>query len=259
MRFFDSHAHYNDERFANEFDGGAEAALKASFEAGVIGIVNCGTNCASSRESLALADKYQQIFAAVGVHPEDVDRESLASLDVIKQLAAHDKAVAIGEIGLDYHWRDDNRDIQREFFDRQLSLAEELDLPVVIHDRDAHGDVFDIIRTHKSVRGVMHSYSGSLETARQLLNGDWSFSFSGPLTYKNSVRAREVAAYLPDDRILIETDAPYLPPTPYRGKLNYSAYAAETLKALADCRGIGAEEAAELTLANTLRVFGITL
>lgn len=259
MRFFDSHAHYNDLRFASEFDGGADAALKLSFDGGVVGVLNCGTNCQTSRESVALGEKYREVYAAVGVHPEDVDSETLASLDVIKELAHCDKVVAIGEIGLDYYWRDDNREIQRRFFDAQLSLAEELDLPVVVHDREAHGDTFDILRAHKNVRGVLHSYSGSLETARQLLSGDWYFSFSGPLTYKKSVKLREIAAFLPAERILAETDAPYLPPASKRGRVNYSLYAEETIRVLAECRGEAPDDVAASTLANTLRLFDIEL
>lgn len=261
MEIFDSHAHYNDARFASEYPGGMAGALRDAQRAGVARIINVGTNPATSAASLALSEAYDWIYAAVGLHPTDAieipDASLNAALDELRRLAAHPKAVAIGEIGLDYHWDPDGRARQKRIFDAQLSMAEELGLPVVVHDRDAHGDSFDVVRAHPKVRGVFHSYSGSAEMARQLVSLGWYISFSGPITYKNARGVREAAAAVPPDRVLAETDAPYLPPVPHRGEINCSAYLPFTLQALADAMGIGVEEAAARTAENARRLFSV--
>lgn len=260
---FDSHAHYDDARFEAEFEGGTDGAIRAARESGICGIINVGANVETSRNSIALSEKYGFIKAAAGIHPSDAQRIEKGmenrALDEIERLLAHPNAVALGEIGLDYHYDDTDADCQKKFFDAQLSLAEKCGLPVIIHDREAHGDAFDLISCHKNVTGVFHSYSGSAEMARQLVNMGWYLSFSGPLTYKNSVKVREAAAIAPDDRVLLETDAPYLPPVPHRGKLNYSGYLHFTAEALAEIRGISADEISALTVQNTCRLFGISL
>lgn len=260
---FDSHAHYDDERFAAEFEGGTDGAILKARESGICGIINVGSGIQTSKNSIALSEKYSFIKAAAGIHPSDAQRvakgEENAALDEIERLLSHPNAVALGEIGLDYHYDDTDGTCQKNFFDAQLSLAEKCRLPVIIHDRDAHGDVFDMISCHKDVFGVFHSYSGSAEMARQLVNLGWYISFSGPITYKNAVKVREAAAIVPKDRVLVETDSPYLPPVPHRGKLNYSGYLHYTAEALAGVMGVSMDEVSALTVENTCRLFGIAL
>ena len=262
MKLFDSHAHYNDERFEVEYPGGREKAIEDARTAGVQYILNAGTNPETTSASLALAEQYPFFYASAGIHPSDSlqipDATLSNALDDIQRLAAHKKCVAIGEIGLDYHWDPDGKERQSSLFDAQLSMAEELRLPVIVHDRDAHGDCFDIVRAHPNVCGVFHSYSASAEMARQLVNLGWYISFSGPLTYKNAPKVREAAAAVPIDRLLIETDAPYLPPVPHRGEINYSGYLPFTTVALAQIIGLSAEETAAQTLQNACTLFRIS-
>lgn len=260
LTLFDTHAHYNDDRF-NDYPGGADAAIKASFDAGIAGFINCGTTPQTSLESIEIANKYENVYAAVGLHPEDAPDFSGRideTLDAIKKLSSHNKVVALGEIGLDYHW-DIEKDLQHDVFDKQLSLAEELSLPVIIHDRDAHGKTLEIIKLHKNVIGVMHGFSGSAETAREYVNMGWYLAFGGPLTYKNSVKTKEACVAVPADRLLIETDCPYLPPQSMRGKINYSALMFETLDTMSSVRGCEKEELCRDMLLNTERLFGIKI
>lgn len=262
MRLFDSHAHYNDERF-DEYPGGAAGALKDSFDAGVCGILCAGTNPENTLECIALAENDSRIWASAGMHPGDSRHiargDEQAVLDRIRELLAHERVCAIGEIGLDYHYGGEDKEQQKLFFDSQLSMAEEVGLPVIVHDREAHGDTFDIIRAHPNVTGVMHSFSGSAESAAELVRLGWYISFSGPVTYKNAHNLRHAATVVPDDRILVETDAPYLPPVPHRGKINLSAYMEHTAMAVADARGVDFDEFCAKTVENTLRLFGIKL
>ena len=261
MPYFDSHAHYNDARFASEYPGGAHQALLDAHSAGVACILNAGTNPKTSALSLALADAYAWIYASAGLHPTDsleISDEALpAALDALRALTTHPKCRAIGEIGLDYHWDPDGAGRQKRIFDAQLSMAEETGLPVIVHDRDAHGDCFDLVRAHPKVHGVFHSFSGSPEMARQLASLGWYISFSGPITYKNAHKVREAAALVPRELLLIETDSPYLPPTPHRGELNYSGYLPLIAGALAGVLGISTEETAALTCHNAETLFGI--
>ena len=259
MEFIDTHAHYYDSRFEEEYPGGAPGAIAAAREAGCIGAINAGTNRETSLAALSLAEENPGFYAAVGIHPEDcealggtVDEE----LSHIRRLAAHPKAVAIGEIGLDYHWEID-RALQRRYFVAQLDLARELAMPVVIHDREAHGDVFDIIRSFPDVRIVLHSYSGSAEEARQLVSAGRYISFSGVVTFKNARQTVESAAVVPPELILVETDAPYLAPHPHRGEINCSAYIPDIIRRLAEIRGCDAEELAAQTVQNAKSFFGI--
>ena len=257
-KLFDTHAHYFDAKF-NEYEGGADALLTSLFAGEVGYILNAATTTRDSLEVLALADRFDGCFAAVGVHPENCgEEESLpGALDRLKELLLHPKALAIGEIGLDYYW-DSNppKDLQKAYFDAQLGLAEQLCKPVVIHDRDAHGDTFDILKAHPHLTVVLHSYSGSPEMARQYMRyPDFYISFSGVLTYKNAVQTVETAKLLPTERILIETDCPYLAPVPYRGKLNHSGLMIETARRLAEIRGVSLEEAIKKTRENAFSAF----
>ncbi len=260
---FDTHAHYTAERFDTEFEGGADALLKLLFEGDVEKILNVSTTTKNSLEAVEMAARYEGMYAAVGVHPTDIGEENniqdaMHALSALLEERVERKIVAIGEIGLDYYWTQDNKEIQKQYFLAQLTLAEQYDLPVLIHDRDAHGDTFETILKYPKVRGVLHSYSGSAEMARELVKRGWYISFSGVVTFKNARSVRAVAESIPLDRLLVETDAPYLAPEPNRGKLNRSDYIAFSLETLADLHGVSVEEMRDITNQNACRLFGIS-
>ncbi len=262
--FFDTHAHYYDERFyGEENEQGAEALLDSLFSDGLLGVINVGTRAETNRLCIEQAKKFPLMYAAVGVHPEDIAHSELGverELSALRELLdarEENKIVALGEIGLDYYWEPYDRDEQIRCFEAQMRLAEEYGLPVVIHDREAHGDCFDTVLKFPNVRGVFHSYSGSSEMARELVRRGWYISFSGVVSFKNAVKIKEVAAVVPDDRILIETDAPYLAPHPFRGKINHSGRLQYTAAALAEARGCTVDEIAALTRKNVKTLFGI--
>ncbi|MBE6541414.1 MAG: TatD family deoxyribonuclease [Ruminococcaceae bacterium] len=261
MFLFDSHAHYDDHRFEEEFNGGTHGAIMKAHSEGVAWIVNVGSSLASSERSVALAEKYDFIYAAVGIHPSDAQRVPANEIDrtlyEIEKMASHEKVRAIGEIGFDYHWDGTDYERQAYFFDAQMEIARRVSLPVVIHTRDAMGDTLDLLSRHPDVLGVLHSFSGSAETARQLSAKGWYISFSGPVTYKNANKVKEAAVIVPEDKILIETDSPYLPPVPHRGEMNYSGYIKHTCQAVADIRGKQFDEMAEITTSNAKRFFAI--
>lgn len=251
---FDTHAHYDD----TAFDPDRAAVLTALAGAGVRLVVNPGCDAESSRRAIALAEEYPFVYAAVGIHPEDCGGCTEEDFSVIRTLAGHPKAVAIGEIGLDYYWKENpSREFQREVFRRQLSMAVELDLPVIVHDRDAHGDSLSLIEEFPRVRGVFHCYSGSAEMARELLRRGWYLGFDGPITYKNARKAQEVAEVTPLDRILLETDSPYLSPVPNRGKRNDSRNLPYIAAVLAQWKGILPEDLARTAMENGKKLFGI--
>lgn len=259
---FDTHSHYTDERFAAEFEGGAEAAIRECFTDGMAGILNVGTNLENSRRAVMQAKNYPLMYAAVGIHPSDIGMsggfdEEMSALSALLSGREEDGIVALGEIGLDYHWQPYDKELQAKYLDAQLSLAREMDIPVIIHDREAHGDCFEAVLRHPGVRGVFHSYSGSAEMALELCRRGFYISFSGTVTFKNARHVRSVVEEVPRDRILVETDCPYLTPEPYRGRLNYSAYAAYTAAAVGAVLDIGAGEAAALTAENARRLFGL--
>ena len=260
-RLFDSHAHYIDDRFT-EPEGGVDGLLTSLFDGEVGNIINVATNIADAAPTLAMAARYEQMYAAVGIHPEDAQKSpdldaDLAALDELLSQRQRHKIVALGEIGFDYYWQPVDKPLQAKAFEAQMKLALKHDVPVVVHDREAHGDCFDMICRFPQVRGVFHSYSGSAEMARELVKRGWYISFSGVLTFKNAERVRGVAATVPADRILIETDAPYLAPHPHRGKLNHSGLMVHTATTLAQILGVSYEDAAELTRNNAQRLFGL--
>ena len=261
MQLFDSHAHYDDRRFDEEFEGGGRGALIKAHKLGVEYIANIGSNLRTSDNSVALAEEFDFVVAAAGIHPTDAQeipsKEVDKALAYIEKLAAHEKVRAIGEIGYDYHWEPVDKERQKYFFDAQMEIARRVDLPVIIHSRDAMGDTLDLLSEHSGVTGVMHSFSGSAEVARQLTEKGWYVSFSGPVTYKNANKVKESAAIVPDERLLIETDCPYLPPVPHRGEINYSGYIHYTCETIADIRGISPENAAKMTYENAKRFYGI--
>ena len=262
MKFFDTHAHYTDARFSEEFPGGSDALLKEVFASGVEYIINAATNIKNSAEVIAQAKKYPGMFVAAGIHPEDcltlhdIDAEIDALTSLLENKDAN-KVVAVGEIGLDYYWDKDHKELQTEYLDRQLGLAERFKLPAVIHDREAHGDCFETILRHKNVFGVLHSFSGSPELALEYVKRGWYISFSGVVSFKNARKVREVAEAVPEDMILIETDCPYLAPEPNRGKLNRSDYLVYTLSALAEAKHTDAESLGNTVFANSRRLFGV--
>ena len=254
MPIFDTHAHYDADQFALD----REAVLAALPAAGVGLVVDPGCDVASSREAAALAERFDHVYAAVGIHPEDCAGCTDADFDAIRELCRREKVVAVGEIGLDYYWKENpSRDFQEQVFRRQIELALELDLPVIIHDREAHGDSLDIVREYPALRGVFHCFSGSPEMAQELLKRGWYLGFNGPITYKNARRAPEVAAITPLDRMVVETDAPYLTPVPFRGKRNDSRYLSYVLETLATWKGVTPEEMANIALENGKRLYGL--
>ena len=254
MAIFDTHAHYDAEQFDEDRD-----SVLASFPAANIGlVVNPGCDLPSSRMAVELAERYDFLYAAVGIHPEECAGYTDADLEVLRQLAQHPKVVAIGEIGLDYYWEENPpRDFQQNVFRKQLELARELDLPVIIHDRDAHGDALAIVLEYPDVRGVFHCFSGSPEMAQELLKRGWYLGFDGPITFKNARRAPEVAAVTPLDRMVIETDSPYLTPVPFRGKRNDSRYLPYVIEKLAEWKGVSPAEVERVTYENGLRLYGL--
>ena len=253
--YFDTHAHYYD----RAFDADRDDVLAALPAAGVDLALCPGCDLESSRRSVALAEQYPHLYAAVGFHPENLEGARLSDLAEIVAMAAHPRVKAVGEIGLDYYWEKDpdRRRIQRDFFSAQLSLAEQLDLPAIVHDREAHRDSLDMVRAHPNARGVFHCYSGGVEDAKTLVIMGWMVSFTGVITFKNARRALEVIQWLPMDRIMIETDAPYMAPEPYRGRRNDSRYVFRMAEAIAQVKGMTAEEVGRITTENGKRFFNI--
>ena len=254
MAIFDTHAHYD----SGGFNADRMEVLAALPAAGVQLVVDPGCDVESSRAAVALAESFPHVYAAVGIHPSDCAGTDDAAIEAIRALARQEKVVAIGEIGLDYYWQDNPpKEFQQEVFRRQIELALELDLPVIVHDREAHGDSLAIVLEYPALRGVFHCFSGSPDMAQELLKRGWYLGFDGPITYKNAKRAPEVAAITPLDRIVVETDAPYLTPVPYRGKRNDSRYLPYVIEKLAEWKGISADEMERITFENGKRLFGL--
>ena len=253
---FDSHAHLNDERF----DEDREELISSLQEKGVDLVVNPGACIKTSIESVELANKYDFIYAAVGVHPHDVGELDETAIYTLRQLATENKkVVAIGEIGLDYYYDNYPREVQKEWFIKQIELANELKLPIIIHDRDAHGDTFEIIKKYKSpeIGCVLHCYSGNVELAREYVKMGCYISLSGTVTFKNNKKTKEVAREIPLDRLFIETDSPYMAPTPHRGKRNDPSLVQFVADTIAVEKGVSYETVCEATKENAKRFFGI--
>lgn len=250
---FDTHAHYDSGAFnADRFD-----ILASMPEKNVGLIVDPGCDLESSRAAIALAEKYDFVYAAIGWHPEDMDKLTDEGFDEMIKLMHHPKCVAVGEIGLDYYWDAEHKDEQKALFIRQIELALELDKPVIVHDREAHGDSFDIVSRYPALRGVFHCYSGSAEMAAELLKRGWYLGFDGPITYKNAVKALDVIAACPADRMLLETDSPYLAPVPNRGKRNDSRNLPYIAARIAEIKGMTTDQVAEVTLQNGKQLFNL--
>lgn len=251
---FDTHAHFDDERF----DADRDAMLEQMKDFGVTNITNIASSMASSRRSVELAEKYDFVYASVGVHPSETENLTETDMEELRRLARHPKVRAIGEIGLDYHYPDDVApDIQKKWFIRQLDLAQELNMPVIIHDRDSKGDSLEILKKMKISNGVVHCFSGSAETAREIIKLGMMISFTGVLTFKNARRAIEACAAVPTDRLMIETDCPYMAPEPHRGERNHSGYVRYVAEKMAEIKGISYEEMVDITDRNAKRFFGI--
>lgn len=251
--YFDTHAHVDDSRF----DGDRALMLEKCREAGVSLIMNIGAHLESSRAAVAISEQHEAIYATVGFHPcdtYDLTEEHYAELE---ELAKHSKVKAIGEIGLDYHYEDTDKDKQFVAFRRQMALAEKLGLPVVIHSREATQDTLEILKEFPKVTGVVHSYSGSVETAKILLKMGYYLSFNGIVTFKNAHKAREVLATLPHDRVLIETDCPYLSPEPHRGERNDPSLVPFVAAKVAEIWGMTQEDVARITFENGKRFYRI--
>jgi len=251
--FFDTHAHYDDERFALDCD----ELLENMNAAGVDLIVNAGCDVQRSARCLAIADKYDFVYGAAGVHPHDTDAMNDDTERELRELLRHPKCVALGEIGLDFHYDYSPRDIQALRFRQQLEIARDLNLPVIIHEREAFKEAMNILDDFRGLSLVFHCFSEGIEEAKIVLDRGWLLSFTGVVTYKKNT-AIDVAAYVPDDRIMIETDAPYLAPAPLRGKRNDSRYIKYTAEAIALARGMDLADFAEITMKNGLRFFGIS-
>ncbi|MBU3179935.1 TatD family hydrolase [Clostridium psychrophilum] len=244
---FDSHAHYDDEAF----DKDREKVLNGLNDKGVIGVLNCGASLEGARMSVELSSKYDFIYSAVGVHPEYANIVNEKTINELRDLASYPKVRAIGEIGLDYH-NDENpdREIQMNAFRLQMGLAKELKLPVVIHDRDAHKDTLDILKEFPEVIGTVHCFSGSVEFARECLKLGYYIGFTGVITFKNAKKTSEVAKIVPMDRILVETDCPYMAPEPNRGKRNQSDYIKYIIEKISEVKGKSIEEIENSTIFN---------
>lgn len=251
---FDTHAHYDDAAF----DADRDQVIPALTDSGVRYVMNPGCDRESSEAAIALAGRYEHIYAGVGWHPENAGDFAPGSDELILGWAKNDRVVAIGEIGLDYHYDDAAPpQLQKQVMARQMELAQALDLPVSVHDRDAHADMMEMIASFPKVRGVLHCYSGSAEMAKEVIKRGWYLGFTGVITFKNARRAIETLEVCPNDRILVETDSPYLAPVPYRGKRCDSRYLPLVLEKVAQVKGIRPQLAADITRENGMRLYGI--
>ncbi len=252
---FDSHAHIDDEKF----DIDREEVIQRAINNGVTGVINVGASMESSARSVALAEKFEGIYAAVGIHPHDAQDALDTDYEQLVRWTALDKVVAIGEIGLDYYYDLSPRDVQRSVFIRQLDVARQTNMPFIIHDRDAHGDLLEILKKEaKGLKGVLHCFSGSLEMANEVIKMGLYISIAGPVTFKNAAKLPEIVTKVPLEYLLVETDSPYLTPQPYRGKRNEPAYVKLVAEQVANLRGIELEVLAKATSENTKKLFGIS-
>lgn len=245
---FDSHSHYDDSQFNEDRD----LVLKEIKEKGVIGVLNCGSDLRGLNMSIELAEKYDFVYAAVGIHPEYAQAVDENLIEQIRNHAKNPKVRAIGEIGLDYYWEENPpREVQKKAFRMQMEAARELNLPVVIHDREAHQDTLEIMKEFSQVKGVVHCFSGSVEFAKECLKLGYYIGITGVVTFKNAKVIKEVVKAVPIDKLLVETDCPYMAPTPYRGKRNQSNYIEYIIDEIAELKGITKEDVEKNTIKNT--------
>jgi len=252
VKIFDTHAHYDDSRFDEDRD----ELLSSLNQKGVSHVINCGCDLKSSLTTIALAEKYNFIYAAVGVHAHEAEEATESDLEAIEKLYKNEKVVAVGEIGLDYHYDFSPRERQLEVFEKQLTDANALDLPVIIHDREAHEDTMNLLKKHKP-KGVVHCFSGSAEMAKEIVKLGMYIGIGGAVTFKNAKKPVEVVEYLPLDRLLLETDAPYMTPVPFRGQRCDSGHIAQTAEKIAEIKGIDVQELIDICNENAKRLFNI--
>ncbi len=248
-KIFDTHAHYDDERF----DGILDQLMTEMEKKGVGKIINCGCDLESGKKCLEIAEKYPFVFSAVGIHPSNMGNTTISD---IEKLASHEKCVAIGEIGLDYYWVNNNKEEQKKIFSSQIELAKNFNLPIIVHDRDAHEDTLNILKKYKP-NGVVHSFSGSLEMAKEILKLGMYLGIGGVITFKNAKKLPEVVEMLPLDRLLLETDAPYLTPVPFRSKTNHSQMIYLTAQKIAEIKNKTISEILEISYSNAQNLFGL--
>ncbi len=250
---FDSHAHYDD----NRFDSDREELLSTMLGTTVCGIVQCATDPDACLRAVALAERFPAVYAALGFHPENLEGLTDGDLETCRAMLTHPKVVAVGEIGLDYYWDSSPRPVQQEWFVRQMVMAKEADLPVIVHDRDAHEDTLTLLRRERP-QGVLHAFSGSVEMAKDVLNLGMYIGLGGVVTFKNARKTVEVAKMMPLDRLLLETDAPYLSPEPFRGRRNDSTRILHVAQTIAEIRGMTTDEILQITADNARRLFRLT-
>lgn len=253
QNIFDTHSHYDD----NQFDPDREALLNGLQSQGINYVVSCGCDMDSTKYNCKLSEKYDYIFFAAGFHPECLEDVHLDDLAVIKKFAQNNKCVAVGEIGLDYHWMSSPKDVQKNFFETQIILAKELDMPVIVHDREAHGDTLDILKATKP-KGVVHCFSGSKEMAKEIIKLGMYIGLNGVVTFNNAKKSLEVVKEIPLDRLVLETDAPYLAPVPMRGKTNNSSYIPFIAEKIAQVLNMDAQQLLDITSENAKRLYNIT-
>ncbi len=251
-KIFDTHAHYDDERFSNDLD----VLLSSMVASNVDGIITCGVDIESSYAAAKISERYPFVYFSAGYHPENIPEDNHFDCDTLTRLVKNDKCVAIGEIGLDYHWDTTLKTEQNRFFEEQLILANEQDMPVIIHSRDAAADTLTLVQKHKP-KGVMHCFSGSAEMAAEYLKLGLYLGFGGAVTFKNARHSHEVISTMPLDRLLLETDCPYMAPEPFRGKRNDSSMVKFVAEKIGEIRGISANEILSITNYNARRLFGI--
>ncbi len=249
---FDTHSHYDDEKFNPDRD----ELLNSLQGQGVSFVVSCGCDLESTEFNKELAEKYNYIYFASGFHPENLEGISESDFDKIVELAKHEKCVAIGEIGLDYYWMSSSKEVQKEYFIKQIELAKSLDLPVIVHDRDAHGDTLDILKSTKP-KGVVHCFSGSKEMAREIIKLGMYIGLNGVATFKNARKSLEVVKEIPIERLVLETDCPYLAPEPHRGKRNDSSYIPFIAERIGNVIGLSTEEVLNITNENAKRLYSL--
>ncbi len=250
---FDSHAHYDDDSFSEDLSG----LLEELPSKGVSHVVNCGTDINSCKKLAEISDKYGYIYFAAGIHPHEAEDAKEGFIEELKTFTKQPKCVAIGEIGLDYHYDFSPRDIQKDVFEKQLILAKELDKPVIIHDREAHEDTLNLLKKYKP-KGIVHCFSGSVEMAKDIVKLGMYMGLGGAVTFKNAKKPIEVAKYVPLESLVLETDCPYMTPVPFRGKRNDSSLIAITADFIAELKGIGTQELLDKTCGNAKNIFGIS-
>ncbi len=263
MKIFDTHSHYDDVKFEALDNGNREQFVRTLIsEQNVAGMIGASVDIPSCKAHLALADKIEDYYAALGFHPENIPEGADVNtcMTELEKLLDHPKAVAIGEIGLDYYWEENPPiDIQKLFFESQIQLAKKRNLPIIVHDREAHGDTLEILKANRGARGVLHSYSGSYESGVELIKEGFLLSFTGVVTFKNATRVREIVSRLPLECMMLETDCPYMAPVPMRGKINHSGYLCYTAEKIAEIKNVAVEKVIEISNENAKKLFNIKI